>query len=411
MAITRSPQLLICSVDEFQDWIKAGLRRVEKAELVRAPIGLRNHSQDPVMGIQLSGIYTRQLDRRPHAIIPCDGIKRVSLPTLPATIEWGLRMSNLGEAWLPFKFRREWFVNADPVPQGLTHNLPTSNPRGERVDRLVRPPTLARFNRHAGALFGCWWTASMVSSALGSLDRHEPVQHKRTRRFQQRRRDATYPFVTSSLHSPTLGLRGLCDVIGGRKPRLFGDKVNNLSLKHQMSDTGHILSMLSVRHPNEWFDSSKLEVLNRELFQNPRSCVLVSLGLALRSPDAALRLPPERIARWTEYLRTVLRSELADHRTTRAPQNNDQEFENLVLALLAVADWVNQPDVWRVPQFVKGYDHYDGERLTQEQACIAGAIYGAVVGYSRIGGVIPSLEIRHNISSYVLEYALAEHGY
>lgn len=410
MAITRSPQLLIFSVDEFQEWIRTGLRRVEKAELVRAPLGLKNHSQVPVLAIQLSRTYTRQLMRRPHAIIPCDGIKRVSLPTLPATIEWGIRMSNLGEAWLPFKFRRDWFVNAGPVPQGLTHNLPTSNPRGERVDRLVRLPTLARFNRHAGALFGSWWAASMVSSALGSLDRHEPVQHKKTRRFQ-RRLKATYPFVTCSSHSPTLGLPGLCDVIGGRKPRLFGAKERKISLTQQTSNTGHILSMLSVRHPSEWFDSSKLQVPNRELFQSPRSCVLVNLGLALRSPDAALRLPPQRIARWTEYLRTVLRSELADHRTTRAPQNNDQEFENLVLTLLAVADWVNQPDVWRVPQFVNEYDQYDGERLTREQACIAGAIYGAVVGYSRIGGVIPSLEIRHSISSYVLETALAEHGY
>lgn len=410
MAITISQQLLICSVDEFQEWIRTGIRSVDKSEFVRTPIGWRNHPQVPVLAIQLSRIYTRQLMRKPHAIIPCDGIERISLATLPATTEWKIRMSNLGENWIPFKFCRQWFVTAGSALRAFTHNIPTTNQHGERGERLVRPATLARFNRHAGALFGSWWTASMVSSALGSLDRHEPAQHKKARRFP-RRRNATYPFVACSSKSKTLGLPGLCDIIGGRKPRLFGAKERNISLTQQSSNTGYILSMLSVRHPSEWFDSSKLQVPNWELFQSPRSCVLVNLGLALRSPDAALRHPPEQIARWTDYLRTVLRSELANHRTTRNPQNDDQEFENLVVTLLAVADWVNQPDVWRVPQFVSEYDHYDGERLTREQACIAGAIYGAVVGYSRIGGVITSLEIRHNISSYVLETALAEHGF
>ena len=410
MAITISQRLLMCSIDEFQEWIKAGIRRVEKAELVRTPIGLRNHVQDPVLGIQIARFYTRQLRRMQHAIIPCDAIERVSLPTLPATIEWGLRMSNLGEAWIPFKFRRQWFVNADPVLQGSTHNLPTSNPRGERVDRLVRPTTLERFNRHAGALFGSWWTASMVSSALGTLKLHEPAPHKNPSRLQ-RRRNPSRGVYTCLSSGPTLGLRRLCDIIGGRKPRLARAKKYNLAARYQTWDTGHILSLLSVRHPREWFDSSKLEVPNRELFQSPRSCVLVNLGLTLRSRDARLRLPPDRIERWTEYLRTVLRSELANHRTTRTLQNDDREFENLVVTLLAVADWVNQPDVWRVPQFVSEYDHHDGERLTQEQACIAGAIYGAVVGYSRIGGVIRSVEIRCAIASYVLEIALVEHGY
>ena len=410
MANPKSHQLLMCSVDEFQEWIRNGIRRVEKSEFVRTPLGSRNHSQGSVLAIKLSRHYARQLRRWSHAIIPCDGIERVSLETSPVTIEWKIRMSNLGETWIPFKFCRQWFVTVGTGLPASTHSIATSHYVGEQVERRVRPATLARFNRHAGALFGCWWTASMVPSALGSLDRHEPVQHKKSRRFQ-RSRNATSPFVSYPSLSPTLGLLGLCDVIGGRKPWLFGNKKNDLSLKRQMSDTGQILSMLSMRHPNEWFDSSKLEVTNKELFQTPRACVLVSLGLALRSPDAAFRFPTEKIARWTEYLRTVLRSELANHRTTRNPQNDDQEFENLVVTLLAVADWVNQPDVWRVPQFVSEYDDYDGERLTHELACIAGAIYGAVVGYSRIGGVIPSLEIRNRISSYVLETTLAEHGF
>jgi len=146
--------------------------------------------------------------------------------------------------------------------------------------------------------------------------------------------------------------------------------------------------------PGQWL----ADVKNESRYSTTEQALVVKLGLTLRwLAESASGSERSMWERWQQQLKSevlhVLPQRIARGFAPEAPH-----FEDVVLALLAVAEWLSYEKQWRIHDFLADTDQRDSERLSDDQKVIAGAYYGYIRGYREIGNSIANLSQRAAIA-------------
>ncbi|MBC8253277.1 MAG: hypothetical protein H8E35_04525 [Ardenticatenia bacterium] len=123
------------SRDSFQKWVREGILQLHRALVVNAPREWSDSKSDGIpddschfyMGLPEK--YGRALTASPSVYALIDEVLAISLPTEDRTVEWRVRMSSLGEGWLPFEFKPAWIEagacnEPAPPPVGASSQSP-----------------------------------------------------------------------------------------------------------------------------------------------------------------------------------------------------------------------------------------------------------------------------------------------
>jgi len=116
------------------------------------------------------------------------------------------------------------------------------------------------------------------------------------------------------------------------------------------------------------------------------------------------------VVQWRTALLTVLEKLQRYERVTRGFAPEDCEFEDLLLAILAVAEWRIQPELWRVHGFVESCGKRPDECLTADQLALSGALFGLQEGYRHIGSGLVNRKLRRHLAREALALALISEG-
>lgn len=137
--------------------------------------------------------------------------------------------------------------------------------------------------------------------------------------------------------------------------------------------------------PGNWL----IDLKNEAKFSSPNQACVVKLGLTLKwlkeSSSAEYR---DRWGQWQDQLRSDVLDRLP-RRIERGFSPDSPLFEDVVLALLAVAEWLSYDSASRITPYLADVKQRPAERLTDDQMVLAGALYGYTVGYRRVGNLIP----------------------
>lgn len=114
----------------------------------------------------------------------------------------------------------------------------------------------------------------------------------------------------------------------------------------------------------------------------------------------------EILERWRTSLHTVLRTLQQAQKVVRGFAPQDPDFENLVLAILAVAEWRLQPEIWRIHSFIESCGELPDERMTTNQLVLSGALFGLLEGYRHLGSGIADREWRQHLTRHALALSL-----
>jgi hypothetical protein len=127
-------------MSKFQNWLKKGLIQICQEEIVILPISLdcleagSGNQSSLYIFMQLPDKYKKALSKAESIYALIDDVRLMSLTTQEQTAEWQIRMKNLGEGWLPFKFSSDWFQTektSSPIPGDL------SKIESNQVDKLA----------------------------------------------------------------------------------------------------------------------------------------------------------------------------------------------------------------------------------------------------------------------------------
>ena len=157
-----------------------------------------------------------------------------------------------------------------------------------------------------------------------------------------------------------------------------------------------LLSSLLAEHGHLLYNSSNLPEHQRGA--SPDCCVLLKLGQAVRRLRDSETVPERKVmfANWREVLLELLKR-LPD-RITRGSSPEWPIFEDMVLCLSYVAEWLVEPDSRRIPDFVNDYARHPREKLSPNQLALCAALFGWLQGYRRIGSLLQDNALRRVIA-------------
>jgi hypothetical protein len=120
-----SPVIVGMEITEFQRWLKQGIIDVSPDILVELPVVVDSMADltHARFYICLPAKYGSILLKKHTILALIDECEVISLDTLPLTLEWRVRMKNLGETWLPFSFQADWFEYQKARPINQTEPL------------------------------------------------------------------------------------------------------------------------------------------------------------------------------------------------------------------------------------------------------------------------------------------------
>lgn len=150
----------------------------------------------------------------------------------------------------------------------------------------------------------------------------------------------------------------------------------------------------SLFQPGDW----KAEIKQDSKYATPDRASIVKLGLTLK--DLAENTEGEDHTVFEEWQRTLRESVLhrLPARIGRGFAPATPVFEDLVLAILAVAEWLPLPNGWKIAESVRDMQRRASERLTPDQQVFAGALYGWIQGYHSVGNWIENPAQRSTLS-------------
>ena len=158
----------------------------------------------------------------------------------------------------------------------------------------------------------------------------------------------------------------------------------------------------SLFQPGDW----KAEIKQESKYATPDRASIVKLGLTLK--DLAENTEGEDrtlFEEWQRILRESVLHRLPAH-IGRGFASATPVFEDLVLAILAVAEWLPLPNGWKIAESVRDMDRHANERLTADQQVFAGALYGWIQGYHSVGNWIENPAQRSALSRQAICQAL-----
>jgi len=188
-------------------------------------------------------------------------------------------------------------------------------------------------------------------------------------------------FMPILMMAPSAQQDDLCASFALTFPCLAELRAIRLVLKHLCTRYGR-----GLFQPGDW----GAEIKNADKYATPDRASIIKLGLTLKQLAESSDDEDRHLAE--EWQRTLKESVLhrMPSRITRGFAPAWPAFEDLVLAILAVAEWLSLPNAWRVVEIVRDLNHRPEERLTPDQLVLAGALYGWVRGYSSVGNWIES---------------------
>ncbi len=164
-----------------------------------------------------------------------------------------------------------------------------------------------------------------------------------------------------------------------------------------------LIAVLAQRHA--LFEPASLPGASAEKFSSPDACVCVQIGIALRAlkdeggPQAAL------IEEWRGIMLNAILRKLPG-RAERGFAPGYPLFEDVVLAFLHVAQWLERPNAAWIRTYVADCQSRPHERLTPDQLAFGGYLLGFLRGYKKLGAAVQDRPLRAWLSRQALACAL-----
>jgi len=154
--------------------------------------------------------------------------------------------------------------------------------------------------------------------------------------------------------------------------------------------------------PGDWL----AEVKQPERYATPAFACTVKLGLTLKSlAEQSSSVERSQWEAWQQLLKQGVLHRLPE-RIARGFAPDAPIFEDLVLVLLAVAEWLTFDQTWRIHTLLGDTDNRPAECLSLEQKILAGALYGWQRGYQRVGNLVTGQRQRATLSRQAIRLAL-----
>lgn len=154
--------------------------------------------------------------------------------------------------------------------------------------------------------------------------------------------------------------------------------------------------------PGDWL----AEVKQPERYATPALACIVKLGLTLKSlAEQSDSVERNQWEAWQQLLKQGVLHRLPE-RITRGFAPDAPLFEDLVLVLLTVAEWLTFDQTWRIHTLLGDTDNRPAECLSLEQKILAGALYGWQRGYRRVGNLVTGQRQRAILSRQAIRLAV-----
>lgn len=156
--------------------------------------------------------------------------------------------------------------------------------------------------------------------------------------------------------------------------------------------------------PGDWL----AEIKNDSRYGTSEQACIVKLGLTLKwLAEQSQGDERSTLEQWQQQLKTGV-LHMLPRRISRGFAPESIVFEDAVLTLLAVAEWLTYEKSWRIRDYLADTDKRDDERLSDDQKMLAGALYGYIRGYRSVGNWITDLRQRGAIARQSLCLAAKE---
>lgn len=155
-------------------------------------------------------------------------------------------------------------------------------------------------------------------------------------------------------------------------------------------------------HPGDWL----ADIKGADRYTTPDRACIVKLGLTLKS--LAEQAPEDERGLWEAWqllLKQGVLHRLPD-RITRGFAPSAPLLEDVVLSLLAVAEWLSFEQSWRIGPFLNDINARPAERFSPKQKVLAGFLYGWELGYQRVGNLVTCQPQRAVLSRQALRLVL-----
>ena len=143
-------------------------------------------------------------------------------------------------------------------------------------------------------------------------------------------------------------------------------------------------------------------------YTSPDRCAVVKLRLTLKALISQNEPDDVLLHEWRDSVtrRQILESLPA--RITRGFAPESPQFEDLLLAILQVAEWLSHPDSGRIADTLRDVQKRPLEAFTEDQGVFAGALLGWVSGYRTVAGWVQDAGQRRSLSEQALALAMAD---
>jgi hypothetical protein len=154
--------------------------------------------------------------------------------------------------------------------------------------------------------------------------------------------------------------------------------------------------------PGDW----QGEVKHPDRYTSPEACAMLKLGLTLKNLEDKTKGKQQKIFKeWANIIRTGILRRLPE-RIQPGFAAQESLFEEFVLALLRVAEWLHQPELWRIEEFLRDNQTRPKERFNSNQLALAGGLFGWIRGYQKVASWLADRETRKVLSQTALRQAL-----
>jgi hypothetical protein len=148
------------------------------------------------------------------------------------------------------------------------------------------------------------------------------------------------------------------------------------------------------------------EVKHPDRYTSPEACAMLKLGLTLKHLGGTKNGKQKEICKeWAEIIKTGILRRLPE-RIQPGFADRWTLFQDFVLTLLRVAEWLHQPELWRVEEFLRENQTRPEERFTNDQLALAGGLFGWIRGYQKVASWLADRETRKVLSQTAMRQAL-----
>jgi len=146
--------------------------------------------------------------------------------------------------------------------------------------------------------------------------------------------------------------------------------------------------------PGDW----KADLRDEDRYSSPDRCAIVKLRLTLKALISEHEPDEELLPRWRESVAKHKILEALPARIRRGFAPESPVFEDLVLAILQVAEWLSRPDYGRIEASLQDMERRPQEAFTEDQRIFAGAFLGWARGYQSVAAWVQDQEQRRALS-------------